>query len=230
MTVADKVALIGEKLSCRRGFKLLFQGLDLEAAGGRALVVVGPNGAGKSSLLRILAGLLSATAGQVRLAGGATECALAEQIHYLGHADAVKGALSVAANLGFWRAVLGPTGLGVEEALEEVGLGGLGRLPASVLSAGQMRRLAIARLLVSRRTVWVLDEPTTALDVAAQARFAAFGRAHLASGGILIAATHAPLDLGETDELRLGPGGAYGVEGTLAPPGADAGYWAGEEL
>lgn len=199
-------ALVGENLSCRRGFKLLFEGLAVSAAAGRALVVVGPNGAGKSSLLRILAGLLAPTAGTVRLDGGGES--VGEHLHYLGHEDAVKGALTVAANLAFWRTVLGAGGLEVEEALEEVGLGGLGRLRAQVLSAGQKRRLAIARLLVAKRPVWVLDEPTTALDVKAQARFAAFGRAHLADGGLLIAATHAPLDLGPTDELRLGGVGA----------------------
>lgn len=203
MTVFPITALTGEKLSCRRGFKQLFQDLDVSAQAGRALVVTGPNGAGKSSLLRILAGLLAPTAGNVRLAGGMPDAGLREHLHYLGHDDAVKGALTVAANLDFWRRVLGPTGLEGEEALEEVGLGGLGRLRASVLSAGQKRRLAIARLLVSRRPVWILDEPTTALDVRAQARFAAFGRAHLAAGGVLIAATHAPLDLGTADELQL---------------------------
>ena len=199
-------ALVGDNLSCRRGFRLLFEGLAVSAEAGRALVVVGPNGAGKSSLLRILAGLLAPTAGTVRLDGGGDS--VGEHLHYLGHDDAVKGALTVAANLAFWRTVLGGGGLQVEEALEEVGLGGLGRLRAQVLSAGQKRRLAIARLLVAKRPVWVLDEPTTALDVKAQARFAAFGRAHLAAGGLLIAATHAPLDLGETDELRLGGVGA----------------------
>lgn len=203
MTAVSITALRGEKLSCRRGFKQLFQDLDVTAKTGRALVVTGPNGAGKSSLLRILAGLLSPTAGTVRVDGAATEDSVREYLHYLGHDDALKGALTVSANLGFWRQVLGPTGLSVEDALDEVGLGGLGRLRASVLSAGQKRRLAIARLLVSRRPIWVLDEPTTALDVKAQAQFAAFGRAHLYAGGILVAATHAPLDLGEVDELRL---------------------------
>jgi heme exporter protein A len=203
MTGFSIAALTGDKLSCRRGFKPLFRDLDLTARAGRALVVTGPNGAGKSSLLRLLAGLLAPSAGNVRLSGGPEEGGLREHLHYLGHDDAVKGALTVAANLDFWRQVLGPTGCDVEEALDEVGLGGLGRLRASVLSAGQKRRLAIARLLVSQRPIWILDEPTTALDVKAQAQFAAFGRAHLAAGGILIAATHAPLDLGEADELNL---------------------------
>ncbi|WP_454916655.1 heme ABC exporter ATP-binding protein CcmA [Xanthobacter sediminis] len=203
MTGFSIAALTGDKLGCRRGFKLLFQELDLAATAGRALVVTGPNGAGKSSLLRILAGLLAPSAGKVGLRGAPADAAWREQLHYLGHDDAVKGALTVAANLDFWRQVLGPTGLAVEDALEDVGLGGLGRLRAAVLSAGQKRRLAIARLLVSQRPIWILDEPTTALDVKAQARFAAFGRAHLAAGGILVAATHAPLDLGETDALTL---------------------------
>lgn len=203
MAVKSLSRLIGEKLACRRGYKVLFEDLSLAATAGTALVVTGPNGTGKSSLLRILAGLLAATSGAVRLEGEG-EPVLAESVHYLGHEDAVKAALTVNANLSFWRAVLGEGGLSVADALEEVGLGGLGRLHAGVLSAGQKRRLAMARLLVARRPVWILDEPTTALDVSAQARFASFARAHLSEGGILIAATHAPLDLGAVDELRLG--------------------------
>ncbi|MGU3495023.1 heme ABC exporter ATP-binding protein CcmA [Xanthobacteraceae bacterium A53D] len=197
--------LCAEGLSCQRGQRKLFSRLSFETQAGHALIVVGPNGAGKSSLLRIMAGLLGATEGKVSLRGGATDLDLKEQIHYLGHDDALKGALSVADNLGFWRNVLGATGLPVADALEAVGLGGLERLPGSVLSAGQKRRLAIARLLVTRRLVWVLDEPTTALDVTAQARFAALARAHLAGGGIILAATHTPLDFGpNVQELALG--------------------------
>lgn len=197
--------LRAEDLALQRGLRLLFSGLSFAVRSGEALVVVGPNGAGKSSLLRVMAGLLGATAGQVRLEGLPGEKAQGEHVHYLGHQDAVKGALSVADNLTFWRDVLGSPGLAVDEALDEVGLGGLGRLPAAVLSAGQKRRLAIARLLVARRPAWILDEPTTALDVTAQARFAALGRAHLAGGGLILAATHAPLDLGENArELSIG--------------------------
>ena len=203
MAAKSLTRLIGEKLACRRGYKLLFEDLSLEARAGTPLVVTGPNGTGKSSLLRILAGLLAATSGTVRLEGE-EDAHLAEKVHYLGHEDAVKPALTVNANLSFWRVVLGESGLAVPDALDEVGLGGLGRLHAGVLSAGQKRRLAMARLLVSKRPVWILDEPTTALDVSAQARFAGFARAHLAEGGILIAATHAPLELGQGEELRLG--------------------------
>ncbi|MFG1422409.1 heme ABC exporter ATP-binding protein CcmA [Roseixanthobacter liquoris] len=192
-------------LACQRGVRLLFDKLDFELRAGHALVVVGRNGAGKSSLLRIVAGLLAATSGRVTLTEGAAERPYTEEMHYLGHDDALKAALSVADNLSFWRTMLGATGLPVADALEEVGLGGLGRLPAAVLSAGQKRRLAIARLLVSRRRLWILDEPTTALDAAAQARFAALGRDHLDSGGLILAATHAPLDLGpRVGTLRLG--------------------------
>ncbi|MEP9366005.1 heme ABC exporter ATP-binding protein CcmA [Xanthobacter sp. VNH20] len=203
---APAAVLKAEGLSCQRGVRLLFDKLDFELRAGHALVVVGRNGAGKSSLLRIVAGLLAATSGRVTLIEGAAERSCTEEMHYLGHDDALKAALSVADNLSFWRTMLGATGLPVAEALEEVGLGGLGRLPVAVLSAGQKRRLAIARLLVSRRRIWILDEPTTALDVTAQARFAELGRAHLDSGGAILAATHAPLDFGpRVGTLQLGP-------------------------
>lgn len=204
-TVWQAARLSGQALACQRGMRLLFDNLNFSLASGEALIVVGANGAGKSSLLRIIAGLLAATSGRVTLTGLPGESVLAEQIHYLGHEDALKAALTVEANLSFWRAALGPTGLTVDAALEEVGLSGLERLRANVLSAGQKRRLAIARLLVARRPVWVLDEPTTALDMRAQARFAALGRAHLEQGGMILAATHAPLDLGPAArELVLG--------------------------
>lgn len=199
------LTLRGEALACRRGTRLLFDHLTFALPAGEALIVTGPNGVGKSSLLRVVAGLLTATSGRAWLEGDQSDLREAERRHYLGHDDALKPALSVRENLRFWRGVLGGEGLDVEDALDEVGLGGLGRLPAAVLSAGQKRRLAIARLLVAHRPLWILDEPTTALDASAQARFAALGRAHLAAGGLILAATHAPLDFGPAArDLRLG--------------------------
>jgi heme exporter protein A len=196
--------LIAEGLSCTRGSRLLFEGLGFSLDAGHALIVTGPNGTGKSSLLRLLAGLAPLQAGTVRLEGGLPDIPLAEQAHYLGHLDAHKAALSVAENLAFWRTVLGSPALSVEAALAEVGLGALAHLPVAVLSAGQKRRLALARLIVARRPLWLLDEPTTALDANAQSRVSALARVHLASGGLIVAATHAPLDFGSAQHLRLG--------------------------
>ncbi len=161
----DTMRLIAEGLSCTRGSRLLFQDLGFSLDQGQALVVTGPNGTGKSSLLRLLAGLATLQAGTVRLEGGLPDVPLGEQAHYLGHLDAHKAALSVAENLTFWRTVLGSPALSVDEALAEVGLAALARLPVAVLSAGQKRRLALARLIVARRPLWLLDEPTTALDI-----------------------------------------------------------------
>lgn len=186
--------LVVERLGCRRGARHLFEHLDFTVESGSALVVTGPNGTGKSSLLRLLAGLARVETGRIRLEGAPEPDAFAEAAHYLGHLDAHKAALSARENLDFWRAMLGRPGLSVSAALEEVGLGGLGSLPVAVLSAGQKRRLALARLLVARRPLWLLDEPTTALDAAAQARFAQIARAHVTEGGMLVAATHTPLD------------------------------------
>ncbi|MBS9477520.1 heme ABC exporter ATP-binding protein CcmA [Ancylobacter radicis] len=187
--------LVVERLGCRRGARQLFQQLDFTVETGTALVVTGPNGTGKSSLLRLLAGLARPDSGTVRLEGAAEPETFAEEVHYLGHLDAHKAALTAAENLRFWRDMLGHPGLSVGAAMDEVGLGGLEGLPVAVLSAGQKRRLALARLLVAQRPLWLLDEPTTALDVAAQARFAELARAHVAQGGLIVAATHAPLDL-----------------------------------
>jgi heme exporter protein A len=199
--------LVGRDLACVRGGREVFTGLSFAVAAGEALAVTGPNGAGKTTLLRLIAGLLEPAQGQLELIEGAPDTALAEQAHYLGHRDALKPALSVQENLEFWYAFLGgrdAPAASSAAALEAVGLGPLMGLPAAYLSAGQRRRLAIARLVATPRPIWLLDEPTAALDGASQERLGGLMRTHLAGGGIIVAATHAPLGLPEAGELRLG--------------------------
>jgi len=193
-------------LAIERGGRRLFKGLSFEADQGSALIVTGPNGAGKSSLLRALCGFLPVEAGGFVFEGGDPERTVGEEAHYLGHADALKGALSAGENLAFFAGALGgdPSREASRAALSRVGLAHVIDFPVRALSAGQKRRVALARLLVARRPLWLLDEPTTALDAAAQAAFAAIVRSFLDAGGILVAATHAPLGLANAHELRLG--------------------------
>lgn len=195
--------LIAEELTGGRGGETLFSGIGFSLAWGEALIVTGPNGAGKSTLLRTVAGLLPAESGTVRVEG-AEDASVAANCHYLGHLNAMKTALRVAENLAFWAAFLGEARHGIEAALERVDLGGLGHLPFGYLSTGQRRRAAIARLLLSHRPVWLLDEPTAGLDAASAEMFAALMKEHLATGGIIVAATHQALGLVEARELRLG--------------------------
>jgi heme exporter protein A len=194
--------LMVEDVRCVRGGRLVLAGVGARLEAGRALLVTGPNGAGKSTLLRAIAGLLRLEAGSISLVGGDAERSVGEQAHFVGHLDAVKAALSVAENLVFWRDMLGGEG-DVGAALDALGLGRLLELPASVLSAGQRRRLALARLLVAPRPLWLLDEPTTALDAASQEKFAGLVNAHLAGGGLAVVATHADTGIGPADTLEL---------------------------
>jgi len=200
--------LVAEGLSATRGEDLIFRDIAFEIAGGEALVVKGPNGSGKSTLLRVLAGLLPARSGSAKLLAAPHPVErLGEAAHYLGHRNAMKRELTVEENLSFWKTFLGDmaggTGVPVEEAVEAVGLGGIAHLPFGYLSAGQQRRMAMAKLLVAWRPVWILDEPTAALDAAAEDMFAGLVTAHLARGGIAIAATHQPLGLEGVQELRM---------------------------
>jgi len=200
--------LVAEGLSATRGEDLIFRDIAFEIAGGEALVVKGPNGSGKSTLLRVLAGLLPARSGSAKLLAAPHPVErLGEAAHYLGHHNAMKRELTVEENLSFWKTFLGDmaggTGVPVEEAVEAVGLGGIAHLPFGYLSAGQQRRMAMAKLLVAWRPVWILDEPTAALDAAAEDMFAGLVTAHLARGGIAIAATHQPLGLEGVQELRM---------------------------
>jgi heme exporter protein A len=197
--------LIGAKLRCVRGGREIFAGLDFELRTGEGLLVTGPNGAGKSSLLRLVAGLLRPADGRVALEGAEPDRTTPELAHYLGHLDPLKPSLTVAENLGFWTTFLGGRAGRTVDALAMAGLAELAALPAAYLSAGQRRRLSIARLLAVKRPVWLLDEPTSTLDIAGQASFAALMRAHLADGGLILAATHVPLGLDGARELRLGP-------------------------
>lgn len=168
-------------------------------------MVIGRNGAGKSSLLRMIAGLICVSSGRLDLTGGEAESALPEQAHYLGHLDALKPSLSVAENLRFWTDFLGAGDTPLEPALDIVDLAPLANLPAGYLSAGQRRRLSIARLVAVERPLWLLDEPTSALDVQSQDRLAGLMQKHLAAGGMIVAATHAPIGLANARELRVGP-------------------------
>jgi heme exporter protein A len=195
--------LSGRGVRCVRGGREVFSGLDFEASTGEALAVVGSNGSGKTSLLRLIAGLLTISGGSIGLEGGEAELTLAEQAHYLGHRDALKPALSVMENLQFWRDFLGGEASDASSSLSTVGLDHAVHLPAAYLSAGQRRRLSIARLLAVRRPVWLLDEPTNALDAAGQTMFAALMGDHLSQGGLIVAATHAPLGIAAR-ELRIG--------------------------
>lgn len=190
-----EMQLSGHGVACVRGGREVFAGLDFEAVAGEAVAVVGRNGSGKTSLLRLIAGLLVPAGGRIALEGGDGELTLPEQCHYLGHRDALKPALSVAENLAFWADFLGGERLDAAESLATVGLDHATHLPAGFLSAGQRRRLSLARLLTVRRPVWLLDEPTNALDTAGQDMFGGLMRQHLAHGGLIIAATHAPLGI-----------------------------------
>ncbi|MBX9760993.1 MAG: heme ABC exporter ATP-binding protein CcmA [Beijerinckiaceae bacterium] len=206
------VLLSVEHLTLARGGRPLVSDLSISVTAGQALVVTGPNGAGKSTLLRALAGLLRPVSGRIAVAGAQIEQddPVAIHAHYVGHADALKGALTARENLAFWGAALGAraaasgAGASPEAVLERIGLPQVANLPAGWLSAGQKRRVALGRLLMAYRPIWILDEPATALDRAAQQRLAGTMAAHRAGGGLIIAATHAPLGLEDASELRLG--------------------------
>jgi heme exporter protein A len=197
--------LSGSKLECVRGGKRVFSNVGFELGAGEALLLLGPNGAGKSSLLRMVAGLLRPAAGRFKLAGANSDRSLAEHAHYLGHLDPLKSSLSTIENLRFWTRFLGGGGgLQPLEALRAVGLEPVCDLPAGYLSAGQRRRLSIARLVAVERPIWLLDEPASALDADGQALLRDGMRRHLAAAGLILAATHAPLGLDAARELRLG--------------------------
>jgi heme exporter protein A len=200
-------SLTAEKLACVRGERTLFEGLSFRVAAGQALAVEGANGAGKTSLLRMLAGFLTPHAGRLVLKTGGDESDDAEErgkfIGWLGHQDGLKPQLTVHEQLAFFARLYGRTSdTDTGAALEEVGLARQRDFPCRYLSAGQKRRLALARLMVSKRSLWLLDEPFAALDRDGQALIGRQMTLHCGQGGLIIAATHEPLGLGNAS-LRL---------------------------
>ncbi|ARN80841.1 heme ABC exporter ATP-binding protein CcmA [Methylocystis bryophila] len=202
--------LVADSLCVERGRRLVLENVSFSLTSGESLRVTGRNGAGKSTLLRALAGLLPMRSGRVRLGVAEGEDTLVAT-HYLAHADGLRGVLTALENLQFWRALLSAPasagGLSPSEALARVGLAALAETPIGVLSAGQKRRIALARLFVARRPLWLLDEPLTALDSKARDHFAQAMREHCQEGGILVVATHDPLGFETTRTLELGAGG-----------------------
>ena len=189
-------------LACDRGERRIFSGVSFTLLPGEVLVVTGRNGAGKSTLLELLAGRLRPAAGEVLLAE-AGDRTLPECLHYVGHRDALKSALTARENLDFARDFLGDPALDPREALEAVGLAHAAKLPVAYLSAGQRRRVALARLLVAHRPLWLLDEPTSALDTASQENLLRLMEEHRERGGVVIATTHAPLALKDAKTVRI---------------------------
>ncbi|WP_439817193.1 heme ABC exporter ATP-binding protein CcmA [Zavarzinia sp. CC-PAN008] len=200
------MSLEAQSLACIRGERVVFAKLSLSLAAGQAMVLVGPNGAGKSSLLRLLATLLQPAEGRLLWRGVAVDDdpdAYRADIAYVGHLDGIKLSLGVAENLAFWAGAGGVPRADVPAALAHFGLKGLADLPARLLSAGQKRRLGLARLLLAPKRLWLLDEPTVSLDVAGVEALVAAIAAHRAAGGSVIAASHIPLGLDDAEVFAL---------------------------
>lgn len=198
------IGLAAKDLSCQRGGRLIFRDVSFSLSPGEALLVTGPNGAGKTSLLRQVAGLLPLAAGDLRLEGADADAERPEFCHYVGHLNAVKTSLSIAENLAFWVNYLGANGGNLAPALDAFGLSPLADLPAGLLSAGQKRKLALSRLFTARRPIWLLDEPQTSLDAASLITLDAAIASHLDAGGIVIVASHVPLETKFARKLALG--------------------------
>jgi heme exporter protein A len=206
--------IVAEGLACVRGGREVFCDLHFAVDGAEMLAITGPNGAGKSSLLRVVAGLVRPSEGRLILHGGDAELSIGEQAHYVGHQDAFKPSLTVQENLVFWSDFLGCGGE-VATALVRVGLYALAHLPARYLSAGQRRRLSLARLLAVERPLWLLDEPGSTLDAAGQGLLAEIMAAHVGKGGIILTAVHGSLPQAAKELKLAGAGALAGDPGAL---------------
>ncbi len=201
----------GSDLVCVRGGRRVFSGLDFSVHDGGALVLVGPNGSGKSSLLRLMSGLLRPASGRLSWDGEDTAEdpeAHNARLHYVGHLDAVKPVLSVAENLEFWTSLrsgekMATVTENVLAALETFAIAHLAEIPGKFLSAGQKRRVTLARIVSSPAALWLLDEPTTALDAAAVERLKSAIRSHRAAGGMVVVSTHAEIGLEDAEVLNI---------------------------
>jgi heme exporter protein A len=200
--VQQPISLEVQGLAVGHGDNVLARDLSFSVPAGSGLLLRGPNGAGKSTLLLTLAGLLHPIAGAIAVVGHDPE--QGPSLHHCGHRNAVRPRLSVTETLAFWAAINGASGLSPRDALDRVGLGHIAGLDAGYLSAGQQRRLVLARLLVSYRPVWLLDEPSAALDTEGQALLAALLKEHLAGGGLTVIATHDEIAVADLATLTLG--------------------------
>ncbi len=203
--VPPPTGFAGRRLACRRGERLVFRGLDFTLEAGGALILVGPNGSGKSSLLRVLAGLTRPEAGVLSWDGAnirEDRDAHRQRLHFIGHSDALKPVLSGEEMLTFWGGMRDKAPK-VGAALAQFGLEAVADLPCRYLSAGQRRRVTLARLVTTEAPLWLLDEPTTGLDTEAAARLLAAIEAHRRVGGRVVLSTHAPLDIPGAIRLSL---------------------------
>ncbi len=205
------MTLAVRSLACRRAGRRVFDGVSFTVEPGEAALLKGPNGSGKSSLLRVLAGLLGAAGGEARLGDVSLtreRDGFQERVAYAGHLDAVKPQLGVEENLAGWAALYDADPARVGPALARFGLADIADFPAAFCSAGQKRRLGLARLMVLDRPLWLLDEPSVSLDAASTAVFAQMVREHAAAGGMAIVATHVALGLEGGPEIVMGGPGA----------------------